>query len=962
MASTITIGVLESYFKCRYKAHLQLSGERGVSTDYEILLREMRERVQRAAKELLLARHKEGEVLRGLSVTPALLGRGALLVLDATVDGEELSVRFDALKRIDGSSRLGNFHYVPVLFHEAERLTQEQRALLEMLGQILGAVQGKEPSWGILIHGQDCQIRRIKLGRESQRTRRTLKEISEAQATDKPPKLMLNPHCQVCEFRQRCLAEATAKDDLSLLRGMGEKEIAKYVRRGIFTVTQLSCTFRSRKKHKRSNNNGQPHQHALQALAIREKKVYVLGTPELPLAPTQIYFDIEGDPERRFDYLLGMIVEVNSVVERHSFWANSPTEESWLFQQFLDVIGPFDDFRLYCYGGYEAAFLRRMIKALKRQELSERLLPRMVNVLAALHSHVYFPTYSNGLKEIAKLLGCRWTEASASGIQSIVWRRRWEETRDVAFKDMLTTYNLEDCAALKTVTEFLCATCCRQSEPQKASEERLKIARVEEIEPQSGRPDWGDTVFALPDFSFVNERAHFDYQRDKVYIRINKILQKAQGRKRMKRWRRNRRVNLEVEISSDSCPSCGRAKLERRQNRCLARLAFDLRITPSGIKKWVTRYRTTWHHCAGCGNRFLPGDYLRLEEFCHSLKSWAIYEHVAHRASLPNIADTIRECFHMPICHTQVHAFKQLLADYYQWTYTRLLEKIVGGALLHVDETEVHLRRVGKGYVWVFTNLEEVVYLYRPSREGDFLHDLLKDFRGVLVSDFYAAYDSVDCPQQKCLVHLIRDLNQDIVGSPWDEEVKSLGAAFGSLLRAIVATIDQYGLRQRHFGKHRHDVERFFQTAVAEPFHSEVAEGYRKRLLKYRDKLFTFLDHDVVPWNNNNAEHAVKGFAYYREVADNLLTENGLNQYLVLLSVYQTCKYKGVSFLQFLLSGQTDIDAFSENGGEMVLPAIEVYPEGVTSGRPSRKRLGVQVAEPGAVPAAGPSENLESLL
>ena len=56
--------------------------------------------------------------------------------------------------------------------------------------------------------------------------------------------------------------------------------------------------------------------------------------------------------------------------------------------------------------------------------------------------------------------------------------------------------------------------------------------------------------------------------------------------------------------------------------------------------------------------------------------------------------------------------------------------------------------------------------MYRRSREGDFLHDLLKDFRGVLVSDFYAAYDSLDCPQQKCLIHLIRDFNQDIVSQP----------------------------------------------------------------------------------------------------------------------------------------------------------------------------------------------------
>jgi hypothetical protein len=285
------------------------------------------------------------------------------------------------------------------------------------------------------------------------------------------------------------------------------------------------------------------------------------------------------------------------------------------------------------------------------------------------------------------------------------------------------------------------------------------------------------------------------------------------------------------------------------------------------------------------------------------------------------------------------------------------LERIVSGTLLHGDETEVHVKRIGKGYVWVFTNLEEVVYQYRRSREGDFLHDLLKHFRGVLVSDFYAAYDSLDCPQQKCLVHLIRDFNQDIVSHPWDEELKSLASAFGSLLRVIVATIDQYGLRQRHLGRHRRDVDRFFQTSASESFRSEVAESYRTRLQKYRNKLFTFLDYDGVPWNNNNAEHAVKVFAAYREMVDNQLTETGLNQYLVLLSVYQSCKFKGVSFLKFLLSGQKDIDAFCENDGKRVLPVIELYPEGNMSSRPSRKGLRGESAGEGPVIPTAPSES-----
>ena len=85
----------------------------------------------------------------------------------------------------------------------------------------------------------------------------------------------------------------------------------------------------------------------------------------------------------------------------------------------------------------------------------------------------------------------------------------------------------------------------------------------------------------------------------------------------------------------------------------------------------------------------------------------------------------------------------------------------MGGGLVHADETEVDLKR-GKGYVWVLANMEDVVYMYRPNREAAFLQDLLQDFKGVLVSDFYSGYDSLPCPQQKCLIHLIRDFNTDL--------------------------------------------------------------------------------------------------------------------------------------------------------------------------------------------------------
>jgi hypothetical protein len=239
---------------------------------------------------------------------------------------------------------------------------------------------------------------------------------------------------------------------------------------------------------------------------------------------------------------------------------------------------------------------------------------------------------------------------------------------------------------------------------------------------------------------------------------------------------------------------------------------------------------------------------------------------------------------------------------------------------MHADETQVHLRQ-GKGYVWVFANLEEVLYVFKPSRDGSFLNEAFSDFSGVLISDFYAVYDWPHCAHQKCLIHLIRDLNNDLLRNPYDEEFKDLVADFGTLLRNIVLTVDKYGLKRRHLAKHQPEADRFLKKVAGKSYRSGVAQAAQERIIRYRDDLFTFLKYDGVPWNNNNAEHAIKRFAHYREITDGHVSESGLADYLVLLSIYQTCEYKRINFLKFLLSGETDMEHYCEPKGKMPRPA-----------------------------------------
>jgi hypothetical protein len=229
-----------------------------------------------------------------------------------------------------------------------------------------------------------------------------------------------------------------------------------------------------------------------------------------------------------------------------------------------------------------------------------------------------------------------------------------------------------------------------------------------------------------------------------------------------------------------------------------------------------------------------------------------------------------------------------------------------------VDETQVSIRGA-TAYIWVFTNLHDVVYLYKESREGTFLQEMLKDFRGILVSDFFAAYDGLNCDQQKCLIHLMRELNDNVLKNPYDEELKNIVREFAVLLKSIVDTIDRRGLKKRFLGKHQLDVQRFYRKIAKLECKSEEAIKCRLRFIKNRNKLFTFLSHDGVPWHNNNAEHAIKAFSKLRDITRGSFTERSVKNEMILLSICQTCKYSDLDFFEFLRRGEIDIYAFAKS-------------------------------------------------
>jgi len=945
----ITPDLFEAFLKCPTKCWLRASGEPTSGNAYADWVKSQGESYRGNETARLAGDLSNGDVATSPDVETLKSAKWRLatgVVAQAPVNSCVVESVVHAIERIPSQGRGRAAQFIPIRFIFRNKLTKDDKLLLAFDAFVLAQAMGRDTSIGKIIHGdrtllpETCiraresaansgepaneqhatpesvaltraqpLVTKVKTPALTGEVRKRLEKTAALLASEKPPDLVLNRHCPECEFRDRCRQKAIEADDLSLLAGMSAKERQKLRSKGIFTVTQFSYTFRPRRRPRRLRDKREKYHHALKALAIREQKIHIVGSPELKIEGTPVYLDIEGLPDRDFYYLIGLRIGHGDTAVQHSLWADTVADEGKIWREFLAILETVEKPVLIHYGSYETEFLKRMCACHgvpgEAPAPQAKAIPAAVNLLSGIFGQVYFPTFSNGLKEIAGHLGFGWTEAAATGLQTIERRHEWATSRAPFYKSSLLTYNAEDCNAVEVVANKLLELHRASSEGQSSPQhEVVDVAKLKREHPYGFKRN----TFAFPELNVINDAAYWDYQRERVYVKSNANLRRALTRpqKSRKAFAPNKTINCS---RPRTCPKCASRNVVKHTKS--SKTVLDIKFMRHGIKRWITRHRFHRYLCQKCGAVFQPKETCwGKSKFGSELVAYFLYLNIELRLPQIHVASNLNRLFGFRLDSANTGNFKARAAKKYKETYHTLVKKLCSGRLLHADETKVNLRDKD-GFVWVFANMEEVAYVYSETREGDLLQTMLKDFRGVLISDFYAAYDGIPCPQQKCLIHLIRDLNDDLLKYPYNEELRRLTQAFVALLKPMVETIDRRGLKTRFLRKHAPSVERFYRQISETTLQSEAAVKFKDRLEKNRDKLFTFLRFDGVPWNNNNAEHAVKPFAALRQIIGGITTEKGLQDYLVLLSVCQTCKYMGVDFLDFLRSGEKDIHAFA---------------------------------------------------
>ncbi|MBI2949639.1 MAG: IS66 family transposase, partial [Verrucomicrobia bacterium] len=596
---------------------------------------------------------------------------------------------------------------------------------------------------------------------------------------------------------------------------------------------------------------------------------------------------------------------------QHSLWADTVADEGRIWREFLAILETVEKPVLIHYGSYETSFFQVMSERHgKTTEGSEsaKTIGSAVNAISVLFAHVYFPTYANGLKDVAAYLGFKWSEVEPTAIKTIMWRTAWEESNSLNLREKLITYNAEDCHALGVLVHATLELGSTQAADKPIGSCAANVVHTESIPLKT---IWGNFSTPISGFDQVNKAARWDYQRDRVYVRSSRHIRKIAAAKFVGRKRSERISKVVVCPNQALCPRCG--SRGHRHFGVTTMILHDIFFGRNSLKRWVVEYRFRYHWCGSCRMRYgVPSGFWPDTKFGRNLVAYILYQVIELAIPQLTIKHSVNRIFGFNLVQCTMPRLKARAADFYEETRRLILDKITHSGLVHVDETRANVK--GKtGYVWVFTNLHEVAYLYSDSREGEIAHATLASFQGILVSDFYSAYDSLACPQQRCLIHLMRDLNDEVLDRPFDEELKRIVVGFAEILKAMVETVDRHGLKKHFLRKHLKSVERFYRQSVRADVQSEAALRCKERFEKHRDRLFTFLEHDGIPWNNNNAEHAIKAFAALRDVMSGSSTQRGVEDYLILLSICQTCKYMGVDFLDFLRSGEKDLHAFAES-------------------------------------------------
>ena len=350
------------------------------------------------------------------------------------------------------------------------------------------------------------------------------------------------------------------------------------------------------------------------------------------------------------------------------------------------------------------------------------------------------------------------------------------------------------------------------------------------------------------------------------------------------------RIDRREDHRLDACPDCGGPlqRCKRTRTRTIEDILEDLRT--EAVEHTIHR-----DYCPGCKKHVEPVVPHALPKSALGLRVTALtaWLHYGLGVTISQVIALLGHLLQTRLSAGGLMAMWMRLATILEPWYQQIGKQARASARLHADETGWRVNGQTH-WLWCFANDGVCFYMIDRSRGSPALAKFfLTEFDGVLITDFWAAYNAVCAAgRQCCLVHLLRelekvDMHNDSV--EWQAFAKKLRRLIGDgvrLRKRADYTPQRYASRVGRIDK------RLMAMARAK-YADADASRLGKRLLRHADHLFTFLDYPDVPFENNFAERMIRPAVIIRKNSLSNRSENGAAVQSMLMSVYRTLKLRG---------------------------------------------------------------------
>ena len=474
---TITAQDLYNYTKCAHRVYLDEHGdpaERSEVSEFVRMLWEMGLQTEREHLAGLAGVPYEDlsalPIEAAVKKTTELMEKGAALIYQGAIRAGDWLGRPDLLhRRDDAASKFGVWYYEPIdikagrgwELRDGERTRFKEHYAFQIMfyREILHAVQGYASPVGRIIN-VDNEIEEFDPADFAVAFRAALAEVGRLVQGAESSEPVLSSACALCQWYKKCRRWVEATRDPSGLFFVSQQKFA-LKERGLTTIEAIA-DMDVGKYLDGPNKIPRMGKASLERMKHRAQ-VMVAGRPEIrpgysfPEAREEIYFDIEDDPTQGLTYFFGLVLKDRSGRDEFLyFMADGPEEEENTVRLFWQFLKDHADAVYYVYSAKERTTLRALMR---RYGLEEAVFERYVQQELDLYKFVVdysdWPTYSYGIKQIARQVGFNWRDADPSGANSIAWYNEYR--KDPTRKEWLERilqYNEDDCRAMIAIKDY----------------------------------------------------------------------------------------------------------------------------------------------------------------------------------------------------------------------------------------------------------------------------------------------------------------------------------------------------------------------------------------------------------------------------------------------------------------------------------------------------------------------------